>query len=159
MTTSTRRPERFVIVEEPYYSSGETRFSLREESGPVPGIGDVVETDLDDHDGIDEDGDRAVLFNGKALDIADAVLVSIDKVIRDRTAPATVSSLFDARRTPHAVTLRAKVIRPTVLAELLSNAGLDANTVEEVIALAVLRSTDDDAIAAATLRASLRRIG
>lgn len=159
MTTSTR-PERFVIVEEPYYSSGETRFPLREETGPVPGIGDVVETDLDDHDGIDEDGDRAVLFNGKALDIADAVLVSIDKVIRDRnTPPPTVASLFDARRTPHAVTLRTKAIRPTVLAELLSNAGLDANTVEEVIALAVLRSTDDDALATAALRASLRRIG
>lgn len=143
---SSTRPERFVIVETPYYTTDAhigSRITLPRALG-VPEVGDIVEANPDAL-GVDHEGDRPVVFNGNAFDIADAVLVSIDTLIKspaDRAEPLAdwERELLNWDGAFHEVTLAQAVIRPTVLADLLKARGMSGETVEELTAIAVLRS-------------------
>jgi hypothetical protein len=139
--------KRYILVDEPYYSSGAIR-RIDYVGVTRPGIGDVVTTD---EDFVDRDGDRLVRFDNELMYINGGILVDVEDVIRERTTAPTgeaagepiIGQTFDENRTARPVTLAAKVIRPTVIAELLTDIGLDDTTTEELVALAVLRSADD----------------
>jgi len=140
------RPARFVLVARPYYTSGPVRHYLDADRAHdfYPVAGDIVEQDAGEPL-VDDEGDRAVRFNGYAFDIADEVLVSVDKLIADRDVEPLADwerELLDAgtSETFHEVTLDRKVIRPRALADVLRAHGMSAETAEVLTALAVLRS-------------------
>ena len=77
--TATTTPSRFLIVERPYYKTGEATFWLDEEDGPkAPREGDVVRAVTSF---VDEDGDLEVTHNGLSYNIARAALVDVEHVL------------------------------------------------------------------------------
>lgn len=146
MSTTTDRPIRFVVIEEPYYSDGDIHKTDWATASPV--IGDVVETN---YDRVDDDGDRLVSLNGSSLFISDAVLVRLDVLISERGGAKAAEPLADWERELltavdpegyHGVTLARPVVKPNKLADVLRAHGMSAETVEVLTALAVLRSAE-----------------
>ena len=76
--TSPNRPQRFLIVERPFFSQGGARFYLDQEHGvEAPREGDVVTF----VSGPDEDGDVMVRFHGEEFDLNRNALVSVETIL------------------------------------------------------------------------------
>ncbi len=137
-------PNRFVVVERPYYLNDTAAHPtyLDQERNNPPGVGDIVEAE---DATVDNEGDRRVEYNGAYFHIADEALVSIDALIKSREAranpplPAWERELLGDENA-HDVTLAEKVIRPNKLADVLKAHGMSNETIEALTAIAVLRS-------------------